>query len=358
MPRAFGVTVGHSHAVHCTVERRPIFPPVHLLDTSDAGVLAGQDHPCISRLLDTPFHPPFELTLRETQRIGMHTVPMMAAPPRRATFVIYVDEPASLSSAAKGKSRALGTRTNLRVTIATAGDKENLHPLTGRRPNTDAVPGKKRKTTALATKLLVVPSKATAESKKRKLAGAVGEEKEKKEKTKRTRKASRVVKAPELPKVDEEAEEKVAEEQKEEKTLAEIVQASVDARCYDLTVLPLADVTEAYEHTGFPTKEAPTAPVVCVSANATCASPQRYTEAVIIKAAEPETPEAAADTAKFNEKPTSPLGSLKAMTSFSTPERKRIYSAFTFESPSPASRRFASWGDSSVDRLPEIKFSP
>ena len=41
---------------------------------------------------------------------------------------------------------------------------------------------------------------------------------------------------------------------------------------------------------------------------------------------------------------------------FNTPERKRIYAAFTFESPSPASRRFASWRESSLSRLPALSF--
>lgn len=42
---------------------------------------------------------------------------------------------------------------------------------------------------------------------------------------------------------------------------------------------------------------------------------------------------------------------------FSTPERKRIYAAFTFESPSPASRRFADWRESSLPPLPAVNFA-
>lgn len=41
---------------------------------------------------------------------------------------------------------------------------------------------------------------------------------------------------------------------------------------------------------------------------------------------------------------------------FNTPERKRIYAAFTFESPSPASQRFASWRESSAPPLPAVNF--
>lgn len=44
---------------------------------------------------------------------------------------------------------------------------------------------------------------------------------------------------------------------------------------------------------------------------------------------------------------------------FSTPERKRIYSAFTFESPSPASKRFAvavSRSTDSIDPFYDLKF--
>lgn len=176
-------------------------------------------------------------------------MPMTAqAVPRRATFVIYIDEPASSSSASKMKSRPLRPRTNITVTIATAGDKENLHPLTGRRPSADDVKGKKRKTTALATKLLVVTDKPASETKKRKLANAASvSREEKKEKAKKTRRASRLPKLVELPKVTEEVEENAEEYKKNERTVEEVFQAAADARCYELTVRPLADVTEAYE---------------------------------------------------------------------------------------------------------------
>lgn len=43
---------------------------------------------------------------------------------------------------------------------------------------------------------------------------------------------------------------------------------------------------------------------------------------------------------------------------FSTPERKRIYSAFTFESPSPAASRYAMSRGSSGDRFCDLAFDP
>lgn len=44
-------------------------------------------------------------------------------------------------------------------------------------------------------------------------------------------------------------------------------------------------------------------------------------------------------------------------TVFSTPERRRIYSAFTFASPSPAAKRYALSRGSSVDRFSDLDFS-
>ena len=52
--------------------------------------------------------------------------------------------------------------------------------------------------------------------------------------------------------------------------------------------------------------------------------------------------------------PSSPAGATTTNSVFSTPERKRIYSAFTFSSPSPASQRYASTRASSVERFSDV----
>lgn len=187
----------------------------------------------------------------------------MATVTARATFVIYKDEPSTASNTATADLHSAPTPSasiTTSVTIVTAGDKENLHPVTGRRPATDDALGKKRKTSALATKLLIASGKSTphpAMMKKRRLASAPpsnvpSEAKEKgttgaqKLKPPAVRRAHTI---PELPKVEEE---EIETEEPEHHVEAEdgdddVTQASVNAKCYALTVSPLADVSKAYE---------------------------------------------------------------------------------------------------------------
>lgn len=192
--------------------------------------------------------------------------------PGRASFVIYKDEPSSPIAATEDAVNSASAATNV-LAVVTAGDKENLHPVTGRRPTPEEVLGKKRKTGALATKLLIASGKAVPEpqptSKKRKLSVSSGlssnRPAEKKEPRKEKRAAStarktkaktstRVRKVTELPKVEEETqvEEVVAHRGQPEPNGTETVQASVDAKCYELTVLPLADVSKAFEQSPLP----------------------------------------------------------------------------------------------------------
>lgn len=297
------------------------------------------------------------------------------APTRRASFVIYKDEPDAPSAKRKTSPTPLGTRTNTRVVVVTAGDKENLHPLTGRRPNTEENTGKKRKTAnVLATKLLVASGKLLVDPalpKKRRLgapasAAEAGEKTEKEKKRAPPRKSqsqrpARVRKATELPKLEEVVEEGEEKECAEEEKIAKITQAAVDARCYELTVLPLADLSKAYEQShsakSFVDVDSPNSkvgfrlymlpPALIVRCASQCNTiPDALQREPSSSDTEPE------------ETPASPTLSRKGFTTFSTPERKRIYSAFTFESPSPASRRFSSWRDSSVERFGEIAFNP
>lgn len=174
---------------------------------------------------------------------------------RRASFIIYKDEPESPSTSPKAKTSVSATRS-ARVALSAAGNKENLNPLTGRRPTTEDYSGKKRKTNVLTTKLLVATGKALAvptSPKKRKLTSPTegpADKKEKKEKrtvsSGKSQRISRVRKATDLPRLDEVVEEEV-EGRFVEHPLDKITQAAVDTRCYELTVLPLADLSKAYE---------------------------------------------------------------------------------------------------------------
>lgn len=180
---------------------------------------------------------------------------MPTQPRRVASFVVYKDE---FSTVEAPKPTPFGTRSaNTRITASSANDKENLDPLTGLRPSSGEHSGKKRKTNALASKpvpLNTKPLSGNATTKKRKLAaGPVAEEKkEKKEKragnARKPSRIPRVRKATNLPRVDE-AEEEVEDKRAEPNRLKEnqLAQAEIDAKCYEFTVLPLADLSHAYD---------------------------------------------------------------------------------------------------------------
>ncbi|KAK7676167.1 hypothetical protein QCA50_020878 [Cerrena zonata] len=249
-------------------------------------------------------------------------MPASVIPSTRAAFVIYKDEPTSTRPKSKSSSTSATahslSRTSsssslslsenaqqepVRITIVTAGDKENVDPITGRRPCLEDTFAKKRKPTpgnVLATKILISKSKVlkdtVPELKKRKvlasssssglssssLSNSRGKSKssssvtgsgsgEKKERKRRSAKVkTSVQKAPlDLSRVIEEDEDQVDEKEvivllaqesassssvshrnvDTEPRKAEeerVAQAQADSRCYELTVLPLADVSTAY----------------------------------------------------------------------------------------------------------------
>ena len=124
-------------------------------------------------------------------------------------------------------------------------DKENFHPVTGERagPSKNAS-SKKRKTSVLVAKVQPPSTSemnAQPEMKKRKASTSTST----KGKVKRDGKASSRKAASKrisrrvspMPRLNEE------EETKKDR----ITQVNIDARCYELTVQPLADVSQAYE---------------------------------------------------------------------------------------------------------------
>jgi hypothetical protein len=180
------------------------------------------------------------------------------------TFSVFQDAVSSDASQPKvSRPNAMITRSSLNVASSTNAtstvidllslNKENYHPVTGERAGPSNGGTKKRKTSVLATKVQPEPATKSKkgkdgdrepEQKKRKAStSSTSKGKAKKEangsgstkKSASKRPASRRVSP--MPKVNEE------EEPKKE----HITQADIDSRCYELTVKPLADVSQAYE---------------------------------------------------------------------------------------------------------------
>ncbi|KAI0052081.1 hypothetical protein FA95DRAFT_50913 [Auriscalpium vulgare] len=271
------------------------------------------------------------------------------------TFVVFQDAPEEqpLKHVPERRDSASLSPAPTPATLAAASvEKENLHPVTGARPDSSADP-KKRKNTVLATKLYIPPvppstlkkreaSDAKLDPKKRKVASAKaksaskskGKEPSSSRSTSASVALSKKVKA--LPKLEE-----VAEVEAEALDDDKAEQARVDSKCYDLTVSPLADVSEAFEK------------VLAVSCE-----PREVASRILSPKSCP------AFKATASSKALQPSVGKKAFAfkedshAFSTPERKRIYAAFTFTSPSPASKRMAAGYNPSLDVFGDIAFNP
>ncbi|KAL5499064.1 hypothetical protein ACEPAH_1582 [Sanghuangporus vaninii] len=189
----------------------------------------------------------------------------------------------SVSAAAVLTSSARRSENTNTVSLP---EKENLHPVTGLSLGAASSSGKKRKAsesgTVLAPKILGVPSDASGSAKakpkrtdlKRKAStqAGSGKAKLKKESSKKdgnerkalaavqttsssdststrkpvSRAGSRSVSAPILATIEEEPATQKVEEDASEAKVKEVTQAQIDSRCYELTVSPLADVSDAY----------------------------------------------------------------------------------------------------------------
>ncbi|KAJ3768491.1 hypothetical protein FB446DRAFT_774933 [Lentinula raphanica] len=262
------------------------------------------------------------------------------------SFTVFVDTPAVCETDTNPKpttqnrlARSLSepSISSILSPIFTT-DKENLDPVTGERvvSSTSSGLGKKRKgsISVLAVKTMPGPKlpkdkdvsalEAQPEAKKRKSSvssSSITKTKSKKDLKapssgkKTAKKISR--RAAPLPKLDEEG-----ETEKEQTSLS---QTMIDSKCYDLTVKPLADVSKAYEpESGFEEKDA--------------------FQFVKERSADPEIRDyfPSSSLSSFASSTTTLRGSSPAeLKTFSTPERKQIYSAFTFTSPSPTSERIA-----------------
>ncbi|ESK84443.1 hypothetical protein Moror_6222 [Moniliophthora roreri MCA 2997] len=261
------------------------------------------------------------------------------------SFTVFVDTPSTDTPQPKDNisepvspsaSAALAATISSILSPVTATDKENLDPVTGEPVVPNNTNQKKRKTIVLATKTLtplepiLKDSKEAAEgqpeTKKRKSSISSGSKSKSKKDGKGTGSVKKSVKkvsrrASPMPKVEEEGD--LDREARE--------QALVDSRCKDLTVKPLADVSEAYIECG-----------VFGGAGAEGPAREEFRWMPKESSCEPEirdyltTAHLSASTSSSTLRGSSPACEPKV---FSTPERKKIYSAFTFKSPSPIVNR-------------------
>lgn len=236
------------------------------------------------------------------------------------SFTVFLDSPAEIPKSdgpGEGLQSTLATDATASLLVSTlaAVEKENLHPLTGERAGPAACSeSKKRKTAVLSTKLVVVPSskkkkelKAESTKKQRKVLGTSGKSQTSGgKKTGSSKKHHLSRRTSPLPSVQEEL-----DAPREPATFPSL-QANIDSRCYELTVSPLADVSEAYDlvsldsHTD---EEPPTEPSTNGHLHELC-----------------------------EEKPKTNHSSPRHHST--TRERKHMSSEFTFSSPSPTSERF------------------
>ncbi|KAJ7512733.1 hypothetical protein B0H11DRAFT_2167899 [Mycena galericulata] len=267
------------------------------------------------------------------------------------SFTVYCDSPADHDSDAKAptakpailSSSSPNVPTSPSPLLASTAEKENLHPVTGERcaPIADSTASKKRKTNVLATKTIVAKKQKEdkPEGKKSRSASssALKGRKDGKAGRKGVKKPSRRVSP--LPKLDEE----------DAAVRDRVVQADIDSRCYELTVSPLADVTQAYD-AGFD--------VNSLLASFTSEESARFRKAT---STEPEirdyfSPSHSSGSSSRVTPPAS--GAVQGPKVFTTPERRHIYSAFTFTTPSPSSERFRKASRSPSPTVPRLNLSP
>ncbi|KAJ6487959.1 hypothetical protein C8R45DRAFT_995043 [Mycena sanguinolenta] len=269
------------------------------------------------------------------------------------SFTVYCDAPVDAAVDAKpsqaSKATVLGSTTpnpNIpaasTASLASTAEKENLHPVTGERCGavSDSA-SKKRKTNVLATKTVAVKKQKESKEegkKARSASSSAGKAKKDGKSTRKTaKKPSRRVSP--LPKLDEED---VAVRDR-------LMQADIASRCYELTVSPLADVTQAYD-AGFD--------VNSLLAGFTSEDSAKFQKAT---STEPEIRDyfSPSHSSGSSARLTPPLGAAAQEPKvFNTPERRHIYSAFTFTTPSPSSERFRQASRSLSPTVPRLDLAP
>ncbi|KAI0000184.1 hypothetical protein BJV74DRAFT_794451 [Russula compacta] len=200
----------------------------------------------------------------------------------------------------------------------TTAEKENLHPVTGARSGA-AIDSQSKKLTHPPT-----TKKSALDSRKRKTTTPSSS---------KSSSGSKVAGsgARDLSRVEEVIE-------PEQPRQVKATQAEVDSKCYDLTVSPLADVSHAFDQVSLSPAESRPDTSRILSPKASLSEKGRSPSKPLAGAASLKKADTAIEEALF-----------------STPERKQIYAAFTFTSPSPSSKRFAA---PHLDIFGDIRFDP
>ncbi|KZV72771.1 hypothetical protein PENSPDRAFT_683498 [Peniophora sp. CONT] len=288
------------------------------------------------------------------------------------SFTVFVDQPAR---AALKLNEPLAT---LSTTTTTAADalKENLHPVTGENPNAPSESAvKRRKSNVLSTKLYIPPTATkkgkapvidgsaqenNADEPRKRAAASSHDGKLLAKRPRRLVSAGRVRTLKDLPKVEEEPE---PASSVLKATLAIEASPSKTAVETNDTALALDSLSRALDQVSLETAlpVAAAQPGTSDPSNNAQASIGSQPETVLSDAAprpnpklvsdpQPVTPKTAVFTfpvsakkvvKKTNKRKKGKAVVKKGDAAFSTPERKLIYSAFTFSTPSPSSQRFA-----------------
>ena len=264
------------------------------------------------------------------------------------TFVVFQDDlseplPTIKTDVSPRSPLIEPTILGLSTIPVTTAEKENLHPVTGARSAATDSQSKKRKNGILATKLHIsstTKKSRDSDCRKRKTA---------------TSSSSKTLNSSRVPTLDLSKVEELAE--LEQPCRDKVAQSEVDSKCYDLTVSPLADVSHAFDQVSlssaesrpdksrilsFKVKEACLLSFSCF--NGSRQKPSRSEDNGISSLK----PLAGSVSPKMAN-----IASEEAL--FSTPERKQIYAAFTFTSPSPSSKLHVA---SHLDIFGDIKFDP
>ncbi|VDB88756.1 unnamed protein product [Peniophora sp. CBMAI 1063] len=296
------------------------------------------------------------------------------------SFTVFVDQPARAAPKSNEPPVTLSTTSTTADAL-----KENLHPVTGENPTTSSeTTAKKRKSNVLATKSYIPPVTASAAKKgkapavdasaqeskvePRKRAAASGQDgKLLTKKPRRLVSAGRVRTLKDLPRVEEEPEPASSVSKATPTIEASPSKTAVEGASTQSsgTALAMEDLARALDEISLEVASSVVAAQTQTqppdSAILASISIEPKPETTLSDAASPPKPAPISNPLPITPKTavfTFPVSAKKAMkkttkrkkgkavakkedAAFSTPERKLIYSAFTFSTPSPSSQRFA-----------------